>query len=89
MSKFSHDAGWRRRGRWRQGYDNTSTFSSKTAELTIVKGQKLQKYNPVTALALCKLSYDVLHLCIGQDLIAKSDSFNCQSGITEKNAIQS
>ena len=28
MSKFSHDA-----GRHRQGYDNTSTFSLKTAEL--------------------------------------------------------
>ena len=36
MSKFLHDCGQRRRyrRRQRQGYDNTSTFSSKTAELT-------------------------------------------------------
>ena len=33
MSKFLHDAGRRRR----QGYDNISTFSSKTAELKCVQ----------------------------------------------------
>ena len=36
MSKFLHDA---RRRRRRQGYDNTSMFSSKTAELMNGHGQ--------------------------------------------------
>ena len=45
MSKF---CAWhrqqRRRCRWRQGYDNTSMFSSKTAELKILLLMKARKF---------------------------------------------
>ena len=50
MSKFSHDGGRRRR----KGYDNTSTFSSKTAEL-IKMNRKL-----VTAKSVCYIFLKIL-----------------------------